>query len=127
MQNSNNLSPTLPEPQRPEFLPIHAQWLSGEGAGSWFVIDTASPNNTFEITRYSPKGKIECQGIFEVENAQKSLNLKKDYKFVHLSHCAFVHVEQGDEVFKLIRMKPHAKTLRHQVFGERISKIKKKI
>ncbi|RRO19786.1 DUF6695 family protein [Flavobacteriaceae bacterium 14752] len=104
MRNPNNLSPTLPEPQRPEFLPKHAQWLAGEGAGSWFTIDYTSKNHRFEITRYSPKGKIECQGLFEIENSNKSLNLNKDYKFIHLSHCAFVHIKQRGNILKLNRI-----------------------
>ncbi len=104
MRNPNNLSPTLPEPQRPDFLPKNAQWLAGEGAGSWFVIDSTSQNHRFEITRYSPIGKIECQGFFEIENESKKLDLNQNYEFVHLSHCAFVHIEQGEDVFKLIRI-----------------------
>lgn len=104
MQNNNNLIQTLPEPKKPEFLPYNAQWLAGEGAGSWFTINTVSQNQSFEVTRFNPKGKIECQGLFEIENSNKSLNLNKDYKFVHLSHCAFIHIEQGGQVFKLIRI-----------------------
>ena len=104
MRNPNNLSPTLPEPQRPEFLPTNAQWLAGEGAGSWFAIGSTPQNNTFEITRYSPKGKIECQGIFEIESTDNILNLNKDYKFVHLSHCAFVHIKQRGNILKLNRI-----------------------
>ena len=107
MRNSDFLKQTLPEPKRPEFLPKSAQWLAGEGAGSWFYIETTSNNDFYEITRFSPKGKVECKGNFETENTNNKLDLNKSYEFVHLSHCAFVNIEQGGVIFKLIRKKMH--------------------
>lgn len=103
MRNNDNLNQTLPEPKRPNFLPLGAQWLAGEGAGSWFLIENTEKYHVFEITRFSPKGKIECQGLFEIENSDKSLKLDEPYNFVHLSHCAFVHIEQYNKTFKLVR------------------------
>jgi len=104
MRNSNFLKHTLPEPKRPDSLPKPAQWLAGEGAGSWFYIENSSTENGFKVKRFSPKGKLECEGIFEIESGKQSLILNKAYQFVHLSHCAFVHIEQGGEVFKLVRI-----------------------
>jgi len=103
MRNSDLLGQTLPEPHRPEFLPKPAQWLAGEGAGSWFYIEKTNAKKTFEITRFSPRGKIECVANFVVEN-DKNLNLNLPYRFVHLSHCAFVHIKQNQIVFKLTRI-----------------------
>lgn len=103
MQNFSSIKGTLPEPIRPEQLSEKAQWLAGEGAGSWFLIEETQQKSTFKITRYSPKGVIECEGNFVIETTTKQLNLNKPYKFIHLSHCAFVHIEQDGVVFKLIR------------------------
>jgi hypothetical protein len=103
MQNSKLLIKTLPEPNRPDDLPKSAQWLAGEGAGSWFFIEITSKENEFLIKRFSPKGKLECRGIFQMESTMCNLDLQKTFKFVHLSHCAFVHIEQSKVVFKLIR------------------------
>jgi hypothetical protein len=103
MRNSNHLKTTLPQPNRPEKLPNEAQWLSGEGAGSWFYIVSTSYENRFEIIRYHPTGKLECQGIFKLDSSSV-LNLNVTYQFQHISHCAFVHILQNRKLLKLIRI-----------------------
>jgi hypothetical protein len=102
MQSNPILKKTLPEPQRPETLPKSAQWLAGEGAGSWFYIEEKDVK--FYIERISPKGEIECEGLFVIENSEQKLNLNIPYKFIHLSHCAFVNIEQGGDIIKLNRI-----------------------
>lgn len=104
MRNSNLLKQTLPEPKRPDFLPKSAQWLAGEGAGSWFCVENNSKDNLYTVKRFSPKGQLECEGVFEIENKKNSLSLNKPYQFVHLSHCAFVHIKQGAYLLKLNRI-----------------------
>lgn len=101
MRNPDLLKQTLPEPIRPDFLPKSAQWLAGEGAGSWFFIEKINGVENYEITRFSPKGKMECQSLFKIDNPNQNLDLKSTYKFAHLSHCARVHIEQGGVVFRL--------------------------
>jgi hypothetical protein len=103
MGNTNSIKGTLPEPIRPESLPKKAQWLAGEGAGSWFLIEDILEKSIFKVTRYSPEGKIECEGNFEIADSNDNLDLSKPYQFIHLSHCAFVHIKQG-EVIKLNRI-----------------------
>lgn len=103
MLDSSSIEGTLPEPVRPEQLSKKAQWLAGEGAGSWFLIEKAQQKSIFKVTRYSPKGEIECEGNFEIKNTEKQLILNKPYKFIHLSHCEFVHIDQEGVIFKLIR------------------------
>lgn len=103
MLNKNHLKQTLPEPKRPESLASSAQWLAGEGAGSWFCIEITLAENNFLIKRFSPAGKLECEGLFKLENKKLNLDLNKHFKFVHLSHCAFVHIEQYGKVLKLNR------------------------
>lgn len=46
------LKATLPNPERHPKIPENAQWLSGEGAGSWFVFDVE--NKLLKVSRYSP-------------------------------------------------------------------------
>ena len=104
MQNPDFLKQTLSEPKRPDFLPKSSQWLAGEGAGSWFYIETGNDKQLYEINRFSPKGKVECSGQFKIENSNHNLNLNKPYQFIHLSHCAFVHIEQSGMVIKLNRI-----------------------
>lgn len=53
---------TLPVPERHPKIPENAQWLSGEGAGSWFFFDIEDA--LLKVTRYSPQGVIECTGLY---------------------------------------------------------------
>ncbi len=41
----------------------NAQWLGGEGAGSWFVLDFQK--KLLRLTWYSPDGIVECDGLYE--------------------------------------------------------------
>jgi hypothetical protein len=110
MLDSSSIEGTLPEPIRPKQLSEKAQWLAGEGAGSWFLIELTRQKWIFKVTRYSPIGDIECEGSFEIENTKKLLVLNKPYRFIHLSHCAFVHIEQEGKVFRLVRKMHHRDT-----------------
>ncbi len=64
--NRAELNSTLPSPHWHPDIPEKAQWLSGEGAGSWFVFEF--PGELLELTRYSPDGIIECNGTYEEVN-----------------------------------------------------------
>jgi hypothetical protein len=86
-----NLKSTLPEPVRPESLPIEAKWLAGE-AGSWFFIQKEKEN--YRIIRYSPQAVVECNSLFEIKNEAK-IDLSETYEFIHLSHCQCVNIEQN--------------------------------
>lgn len=86
----------LPAPARVEHLPLHAQWLAGEGAGSWFSI-VAAHDARVEITRFSPEGKVECTGLFACNNP--TFNLNQPYEFTHLSHCKTVNILQNGIIF----------------------------
>ncbi|MDF1570615.1 MAG: hypothetical protein P1P82_03250 [Bacteroidales bacterium] len=59
----DELGTTLPVPVRHPDIPGDAQWLSGEGAGSWFSLRF---RDVFLIvTRYAPDGKEECKGMYQ--------------------------------------------------------------
>ncbi len=91
----------LPEPKRVETIPNQAQWLAGEGAGSWFYITNAE--NGFEITRFSPEGKVECTGIFKCKNAEP-FTIQEPYQFTYLSHCKTVNIIQNSSTFTFERV-----------------------
>ncbi|MFT5513512.1 MAG: hypothetical protein ACI8SE_001920 [Bacteroidia bacterium] len=79
---------------RPSGLPSHAKWLSGEGAGSWFVI--AQNGSDYTIKRYSDDGNIECEGIFKTT---ESFDINHNYELTYPSHCAKVSVIQRNVCF----------------------------
>lgn len=99
--NPIELHTTLPEPKRLNHIPAHAQWLSGEGAGSWFLLERN--RDDFLITRFSSHGKVECRGIFNCEG-EKTFNLDRKYEFTHISHCSkCTIVQEGIKFIFLIK------------------------
>lgn len=92
---------TLPAPSRPEILSPKCQWLSGEVAGSWFLLE--SGNNDFTISRFSPEGQDECSGKFSLSTGSQNFDPEKPYAITHLSHCRMVNVIQGNEKFTFHR------------------------
>lgn len=79
----------LPQPERPSNLSEKAQWLAGEGAGSWFMIEANL--NQYEVTRYSPKGIEECKGKF---TTNEPFNPDAMFSVTYPSHCLLVSVLQ---------------------------------
>lgn len=105
MDKQVNLKGTLAAPVRHPAIPQKAQWLSGEGAGSWFFICPKGP--LFQITRYSPNGKTECSGEFMLTEKLKSkdtFNPTQDFELCYLSHCAEVNVTQNKVAYQLVLM-----------------------
>jgi hypothetical protein len=88
----------LPPPQLPVHLSGKAQWLAGEGCGSWFVIE--QEEEAYAITRYSPEGEIECSGLF-VKESTAVFNIFQPYKITYLSHCSQVSVVQNGIMIRL--------------------------
>ena len=103
----HDLNTTMPSPYRHATVPINAQWVSGEGAGSWFHLK--ENNNDYMISRYSPEGKLECQGIFTIAGSTKQFNYYKPFVIEHLSHCKLVTLSQdGIKIqLKLKEVHPH--------------------
>jgi len=100
---SQNMKSTLPPPPRPDSLPESAQWLAGEGAGSWFVIAKTRKKNYYKISRFSPVGKLECKGIFTQDHNIEDFDIELPYKITYLSHCAQVTVVQNGIEFRFNR------------------------
>lgn len=86
----------LIEPLKPIGIPSESRWLAGEGAGSWFNIKMEG--NHFLITRYSPAGLVECEGLFEMVSTNV-FNINEIFEFTYLSHCRQVKINQKGSVF----------------------------
>ena len=69
--NKHLVKNTMVAPNKPTNLTENAQWLSGEGAGSWFVISSTTGKEVFFIARFSPEGKLECEGSFMCHSNEK--------------------------------------------------------
>lgn len=93
------MSKNLPQPERPSHIPTQSQWLSGQGAGSWFCLSKSENARAvvYRIVRYSPSGEEECDGLFEVNDTTFSIH--ETYQFTYLSHCALCTVLQGEKEF----------------------------
>lgn len=83
----------LPQPELPSNLPDSAIWLSGEGAGSWFVVNPTIAKDQFHISRYAPSGALECEGLFSPREIQ--LDLNKDFQLTYPSFCNIITIKQG--------------------------------
>lgn len=101
MPSNSKLSSTLTAPPLTGNIPPNSQWLSGEGAGSWFYIETAEQD--YKISRYGPTGKLECTGLFRIIN-QTEFDLDTPFQFIHLSHCKSVSLQQQDKIVKMERI-----------------------
>lgn len=101
--NKHLVKNTMVAPSKPSNLAENAQWLAGEGAGSWFVISSTSEQEVFFIARFSPEGKLECEGSFKCHSNEK-FNLNQPYIFTHLSHCKTVNIVQSGIIFKFERL-----------------------
>lgn len=97
-----NLKKTLQIPIKRPSVPSNAQWLAGEGAGSWFYIEQAGTR--FRISRYNEHGDQECAGFFIIQG-RIDFTLSKPFKFVHLSHCNQVTIKQYGKTICLKRIK----------------------
>tara|TARA_B100000965_G_C19583098_1_gene754482 strand:+ start:830 stop:1114 length:285 start_codon:yes stop_codon:yes gene_type:complete len=86
-------------PKKLKNIPEDAQWLGGIGAGSWFHIQKKA--EIYEISRFSPKGVLECSGVFI--NVGSNFNITEDYRFTYLSHCSLCSILQKGKIiiFKL--------------------------
>ena len=85
----------LKEPKKPKNIPKNSHWLSGIGAGSWFVI--SKENNQYRIKRYSDEGVLECSKLFKTKN---TFNINEPFTFTYISHCMQCTVLQKNHKIK---------------------------
>ncbi len=98
---TSELNSTKPAPARHPVIPENAQWLSGEGAGSWFVFEIEGA--FLRATRYSPDGTVECSGLYG--GPVKELKEKKNLiDLDYLSHCKEIHLLINGKRFRFGRI-----------------------
>ncbi len=90
---------TVDAPIKPLKIPSDSQWLMGQGAGAWFSIVKTSKENEYNIKRFTPKGGLDCDRIFEIEDNGSVFDIDKLYEFTHLSHCAKCRIIQNEIIF----------------------------
>ncbi len=88
---------TILPPEKPSNVLDNAQWLSGQGAGVWFSIESTDNVNEFLIQRFSPNGQLDCKRIFVCE--QDGFDTQQSYQFTHISHCAKCRIKQNNQLF----------------------------
>jgi hypothetical protein len=100
--DKTKLKTTLPEPVRHGNIPVTAQWLSGEGAGSWFAFKPFKSD--LLVTRYSPEGVIECSGFYKNRDSEV-LNTKTQYQITYPSNCSVISLVNNGKIvcFDLIK------------------------
>lgn len=110
----SDLKKTLSKPKRVPQIPLSAQWLAGEGAGSWFYIESAKPG--YIITRFNEKGERECSGYF-LKLGNYSLDLSMPFKFTHISHCDQVKILQRGQTIPLKRIEETTSNKKYDTYS----------
>lgn len=87
--SKEQIKSTLPQPERNPNIPESAQWLSGEGAGSWFYFE--NHNSTVKVIRYSPDGTIECSRLYE-NRSLINFESADSFKITYPSNCNMVSI-----------------------------------
>jgi hypothetical protein len=96
-----SLRSTIEVPIKDGKIPDDAQWLGGEGAGSWFSLEPE--NSQLKITRYAPDGKVECTGIYE--NLHTPVNFSNHHFLItYPSNCKVISLKNQDKVWQFERV-----------------------
>jgi hypothetical protein len=90
---------TIEAPELPSTIPSDAQWLLGQGAGTWFAIATTEKTTEYKIRRYTPTGSLDCDRLFVLEDNGSIFDISIPYEFAHVSHCAKCRIKQGGIIF----------------------------
>ena len=92
---------TLAQPSKHPNIPSNAQWLSGEGAGSWFSF--RFKETSLEVTRYSPNGVVECDGIYEsgIPGMNQSI---QHLKIAYPSDCNKITLDDSGKTMQFNRV-----------------------
>jgi len=91
------------ESNKPTNIPISSQWLAGQGAGSWFNIESTDIENQYNISRFDNEGNLEFKAEFKKQyNAEFCIDCP--YAFTYLSHYKVCHIIQHGMVFKFLNI-----------------------
>ena len=96
-----SITSTLSEPVKHPAIPDHAQWLSGEGAGSWFVLE--QQDACLKVTRYAPDGKVECSGYYRINSFFYDLP-EPSFRISYPSNCKVVTLENNSTTIQYERI-----------------------
>ena len=96
------LQSTLQPPGSDSRIPGNAQWLSGEGAGSWFVLEFLNPH--LRVTRYSPEGTVECAGLYKNQDGQ-GIVADHSFRVTYPSNCKVMSLRSKETELKFERDK----------------------
>lgn len=99
--SKSELVSTLPRPEKTPNIPESAQWLSGEGAGSWFMIELKK--GLLKVTRYAPDGTIECSGYYKGSVNGQSVD-PGSYKIDYPSNCREMNLRHKDRNTRFLRI-----------------------
>lgn len=86
-------------PIRQVDIPKTAQWLAGQGCGSWFNIKYEDVSGNYIITRLSPEGKKEFKGEFRTEHSIEFC-IDCPFSFTYLSHFKECNILQHGQKIK---------------------------
>ena len=96
------LNKTLPPPEKHPEIPENAHWLSGEGAGSWFVCYIE--NNMLKVSRFSPGGKLECSGSYANKKAFELIKNQASFSLSYPSNCHIISLRINNENIPFYKM-----------------------
>ncbi len=99
--NKTALKSTLKPPERNNLIPENAIWLSGEGAGSWFVLELKG--NIIKSDRYSPSGNLECSGYF-ISDKEINFTLSEKFTLSYPSTCKSIKISYQNKEFIFSRI-----------------------
>lgn len=88
----------IEEPERPETLPLTAQWLGGLGEGAWFDISQVD-GHTFKGKKFDKTGQLEHEALYSNNEVEVPANPKVTYA----SHYGFFSIEHDEVVHRFYR------------------------
>jgi len=91
----------IKEPTQPINIPTSSQWLAGQGAGSWFYIESTKNKDIFLISRFNPNGIEEFTAKFTKKD-DIEFCLDCPYVFTYLSHYLKCNIIQHGEVIEFV-------------------------
>jgi hypothetical protein len=89
----------IKEPIKPNNLPNHAQWLAGQGCGSWFILKSIDNSTNYLISRYSPEGELEFCSEFTLQT-DREFSCQCPYVFTYISHHKMCTIIQHNHKFE---------------------------
>jgi hypothetical protein len=90
------LGETFPAPERHPNVPEDAQWLSGEGYGSWYAVSTNG--DILELIEYGPQGKFESRAFFKMV---VQFQPTETYRITYPSNCKILSIKQKERLLQM--------------------------